>query len=424
MRILYLHQHFVARTGTSGGRSHEFSRLWVRKGHAVFLITGAYGQSGITLAPGQRRAEHTIDGIHVRVLGVPYNQRLSMRRRLLAFARFVVAACREALRVGQVDVVFATSTPLTIAIPGMWAAWWHRCPFVFEVRDLWPAAPIELGILKNRFLIWLAHRLERIAYRRAAHVVALSPGMKDGIVAAGAAPEKVSVLPNSSDVELFRVPPEAGIDYRAEQGEVGTRPWVVYAGTFGRVNGVEWAIRLAEAVARLDPRIVFWLMGSGSERPAVIAEAAARGVLDRTVFFRDPVPRSQLPRVLSGATVLSSFCRDLPVLRTNSANKFFDAFAAGRPVLINYGGWQGEILEREGAGLVLDPTRIEESARRLVVCLSDSEWLKRAGEASRRLGETVFNRVRIADALEKVLEDVIARRRAERRPTRAEKCIH
>lgn len=412
MKVLYLHQYFVVPTGTAGARSYEFSRRLLRKGHSVHVITGLAEGCGLSLPAGQRRAVLDVDGIEVRVLGVPYRQRMGLHQRLRAFVHFVLAAARESTRVRGVDVVYATSTPLTIALPGLWAAGWHKRPFVFEVRDLWPAAPIELGVLKNPLLIAPARGLERLAYRRAAHIVALSPGMKDGIVATGVPAEKVTVIPNASDVELFRVPAAVGEAYRATQGQLGTRPWVVYAGTLGRVNAVDWAVRLAAHVARLDPRVAFVFHGDGSEKERTLALARDLGLLDRSVFFREPIPRTELPRLLSAATVLSSLAQDLPVMRTNSANKFFDAFAAGKPVVINYGGWQAELLEREGAGLALAHHDLEGSAQRLVAALADADWLRRAAAASARLGDTEFNRARLADKLEAVLREVVARHRA------------
>jgi glycosyltransferase involved in cell wall biosynthesis len=408
VNILYLHQYFVARNGTAGWRSYAFSCHLVQKGHAVTVVSGCSEWSGLCLPAGQKRTVLPVDGIEVRLLGVPYSQRMSVRQRLGAFAGFVLGACLESGRVSRPDVVFATSTPLTIAVPGMWAARRHRCPFVFEVRDLWPAAPIELGVLKNPLGIAAARGLERLAYRRAAHIVALSPGMKDGIVAAGVPPEKVTVIPNASDVELFRVPAAVGQAFRAEQGELGRRPWVVYTGTLGRVNAVDWAVRLAAHVARLAPEVAFVFYGSGSEQERTAALARELGLLDRTVFFRQPLPRVELVRVLSAATLLSSFAQDRPVMRTNSANKFFDAFAAGKPVVINYGGWQAELLEREGAGLALAHADLEGSARRLVAAIRDPGWLARAGAASARLGDTEFNRARLAAKLEEVLQRAVA----------------
>jgi len=409
MKILYLHQHFVARSGTSGGRSHEFSRLWVRNGHRVTLITGAFEHSGLSWPPEKRGARFQIDGIEVRGLRVPYSQYMSPARRIRSFVSFMLSACREAMRVERPEVVFATSPPLTVAVPAIWAARWHRCPLVFETRDLWPAAPIEFGILTNPALVAVARGLERLAYRRAAHIVALSPGMKDGIVGTGVDSEKVTVIPNASDLELLRVPPEVGQVYRGRHGKLGERPWVVYAGASGRVNALDWVVTLADAVRRLEPDIAFLFFASGSEEDRILAAAKAAGILEENFFWMGRVPRSELAAVLSAATVVCSFFVDLPVMRTNSANKFFDALAAGRPVVINYGGWQAELLERTGAGLALDRNDVGGSARSLVQAVCDPGWLERAGGASARLGETEFDRRRLAARLERVLQHAVER---------------
>ncbi len=412
MHILYLHQHFVARSGTSGGRSHEFSRLLVNRGHRVTLITGAFEHSGLDVPEGKLFSRTEIDGIDVRIINVPYGQHMSTARRILSFIEFMVLSSWVSMRARDVDVVFATSTPLTIAIPGIVASLWHRRPFVFEVRDLWPAIPIELGILRNPLLKTAARWLERLAYRRARRIVALSPGMKEGVIAAGASEQKVTVIPNSSDVELFRVPPSLGAAYRLEHRELDDRPIVAYAGAFGRVNGLEWAVRLAAAVAEVDRSVAFLLVGKGSEKEQTVRLASDMGLLGRNLFFQEPVPRYELPRVLSAATVVASFVIPDPVLRANCANKFFDAFAAGKPIVINYGGWQAELIEREGAGLVLEHDDLAGSASRLVDALSHQAWLDSAAAASRRLGESVFDRRSLVNDLEGVLVDAVESRRA------------
>ncbi len=403
MHVLYLHQHFVARSGTSGGRSHEFARILVERGHRVTLVTGAHDQSGLEL-DGRGLVERTIlDGIEILVLNVRYSQKLSMARRILAFVRFMVLSSWVAMRVPGIDVVFATSTPLTIAVPGILASWRRRRPFVFEVRDLWPEIPIQIGVLRNPLVKLAARGLERFAYRCASRVVALSPGMKAGVVAAGVPAERVAVIPNSSDVGLFRVPSELGLEFRAGRPELGDRPLVVYAGAFGRINGLDYVVGLAERVAAIDPRPAFLLVGQGSERSKVLALAAERGVLGVNLFALDPLPRAELPRLLSAATMLSSFCIPLAILEMNSANKFFDAFAAGKPVVINYGGWQADLLEEDGAGIAVDPFDLDRAAAQLVAVLGDQAWLDAAGRASRRLGDEVFDRRRLAARLEEVL---------------------
>ena len=134
---------------------------------------------------------------YMRATGMGYG------RRAAAFGRFAAGATAAALRAARPDVVFATSPPLTIALPAMAAARRHRAPLVFEVRDLWPRAPIEMGALRNPAARRAAEAMERRAYRAAAHVVALSPGMADGVAAAGVPRERITVIPNASDLDLF-----------------------------------------------------------------------------------------------------------------------------------------------------------------------------------------------------------------------------
>ena len=141
MQILYLHQFFITRAGVGGTRSYEFARRFVARGHRVRMVTAGDGHS-------------TVDGIDV--VGVPgaYSDYMSAtassdRERMLAFGRFAAAGTAAALRGPRPDVVYATSPPLTIAVPALAAAARWRAPLVFEVRDLWPEAPIQMGALAN-----------------------------------------------------------------------------------------------------------------------------------------------------------------------------------------------------------------------------------------------------------------------------------
>ncbi|MGO1466503.1 MAG: GNAT family N-acetyltransferase [Microbacterium gubbeenense] len=101
--------------------------------------------------------------------------------------------------------MFATSTPLTVIIPAWVAKAFRRIPIVFEVRDLWPELPIAVGALRNPVMKWGAGVLERVAYRSSTQIVALSPGMKEGVVRAGIDERDVTVITNSSDLDLFDV---------------------------------------------------------------------------------------------------------------------------------------------------------------------------------------------------------------------------
>lgn len=387
MRIVYIHQYFVTPSMPGGTRSYEQARRLVGRGHDVHVITTATGTERASLG----WTTTVEDGITVHWLRLPYSNHMSFRTRIGVFLRFAVLATVKAVRVGA-DVVFATSTPLTVAIPGIVAARVRRARFVFEVRDLWPELPIEIGALHNPWAIRAAFALARAAYRNADHVVALSPGMAEGVAAHGYPPDRLSVVPNAADLDLFASAPEAGRRWRAGHDWLGDRPLVVYVGTFGLINGVGYLVRIASALAHTDPEVRFLLVGDGAEIGPVRELAAELGVLDRTLFIRPEVPKTEVPAILGAATLATSVVIPKPGLAANSANKFFDAMAAGRPIAINHGGWQADLLRETGAGLVLDPHDIPSAATGLAAHLRDGPWLERAGRASRELATTRFDR--------------------------------
>jgi glycosyltransferase involved in cell wall biosynthesis len=276
---------------------------------------------------------------------------------------------------------------------------------VFEVRDLWPALPIAVGALKSRSAILAARTLERLAYAGSQHIVALSPGMKAGVEAAGVRPEKITVIPNLCDAERFRVPPSEGQAFRRAHPWLGERPLVLYAGTLGLVNGVSYLVHVAAHMRALDPEVRFLILGVGREAPALHALAAELGVLEQNLFFLPGVPKAEMPAVLSAATLSTSLFANVPGMEDNSANKFFDALAAGRPLALNYGGWQAELLEAEELGLRLPPADPAAGAALLAPRLRDPAWLAAAGERAGRVGVERFS----ADAAARRLAEVLTR---------------
>jgi glycosyltransferase involved in cell wall biosynthesis len=398
MKISYLHQYFCTPEMPGGTRSYEIARRLVRRGHEVHIITSDRQPTRLT----REWVETFEDGIHVHWTPVPYSNRMGYTERIKAFARF---AWRAALRAATLrsDVVFATSTPLTIALPGIFAASRSNAPFVFEVRDLWPELPIAVGALQSPIAIAGARRLEAFAYRRARHIVALSPDMKDGILRRGVAPDCVSVIPNSCDFDLFDVPAAEGDAFRRQHDWLGDRPLVVYCGALGLINGMDYLARTAAEVHRIDPDVRFLVVGAGFQEQAVRRHAEALGVLNRNFFMHGPVPKCEMPRILAAADVATSLFINLPAMWANSANKFFDALAAGRPVAINHEGWLAELVRQRGLGLVLDPVDVVASARALVGFLRNASTMESSRQASRKAARELFDRDVLAAQLEQVL---------------------
>jgi glycosyltransferase involved in cell wall biosynthesis len=406
MHILYLHQYFVPPDGSGGTRSYEMARRFVTAGHRVTLVTStAFFPKHYTFPSPVSRLG--FDGIDVVALHVPYSNHMSYAQRIRAFVSFAARSALIAARAERPDVILATSTPLTIALPGLLAKAWHRRPMVFEVRDLWPELPIAMGALNNPVARAAAHVLEKAAYRSSDEVVALSPGMKEGVVRAGYPDRRVTVVPNSCDVEQFRNPAPVDLELPFDP-DAG--PVVTYAGTLGAINGVDYLVEVAENATLVAPSIRFVIAGDGAMRQKLLEKATATGVLGKNLWMIPPVPKKAVPTLLHRTTVATSLFIDLPPMWNNSANKFFDALAAGRPIMINYGGWQAELLKRSGAGLVVPPKSPAAAALQLRAFTEHKGRLQAAGAAAAALADGPFARDRLADELLAVLTRAVTER--------------
>jgi len=412
MRIVYLHQYFVSPKATgrnvTGTRSYELARRLARAGHEVHMVCSDWLGQAPDGTPSEDWREEELDGIHVHALPLAYSNKLDYAARVKVFLRFAWKACHRAAAL-RGDVVFATSTPLTIAIPGIWASLRTGAPMVFEVRDLWPEAPREMGVLTNPALLWAAETLERQAYHRAAHVVALSPGMRDGVIAAGVPADRVSMIPNACDLELFH-PGVDGSAMRARLG-IGDRLALIYFGTMGPANGLGFLLDgAAELKRRGETRAVVVLHGDGKERPALEARKASEG-LDNVIFSSPLEGKAKVAEVVAAADVGLTIYKNLPVLYTCSPNKMFDTLAAGRPVLTNMPGWLGGLVEENGCGVFVKPDDPVSFADRVQELLRRRQELPEMGRRARALAETRFSRDRLADELLQVLERVAGRAR-------------
>ncbi len=410
MRILYLHQYFTLPSGAGGTRSYEMSRRLAAAGHRVTVITST-ANLGEIFPPAAGWQARDVEGIHLEAVGVPYDNAMSFIERIRAFVRFAARASWHAAKFDP-DVVFATSTPLTIIIPALAARLRRRVPLVFEVRDLWPDLPIAVGALRHPLAKAAARCLEWIAYRASTHVVALSPGMARGVMRRGIPASKVTVIPNGCDVALFEVPAVDGEWVRQRLGMTPGQPLVVYAGAFGLVNGLGYLVDLAASMRAIAPEIRFLLVGSGAEADELKAQAERAGILDRTLWIWPPVPKSQVPGLMAAATTAVSVVIPLKALEDNSANKFFDALAAGKPVAVNHEGWQADILRESAAGIVLPADDAAMAAGLLSDFLHDPDRLDKASAASRRLAHDVFSRDLLAARLAHVLEAAVGKRPA------------
>ncbi len=401
MKIIYLHQYFNTPDMPGGTRSYEMARRFVAQGHEVHMIT-----SFREARDDQVWFENKVAGIHIHWLPVEYSNHMTFGDRIKAFFKFAFKSAKKTTEL-KADLVFATSTPLTIALPAIYASKKQKIPMVFEIRDLWPELPIAMGALKNPVTRFFAKVLELFAYRNAASIITLSPGMKDGVIRTGYPSTKIAVIPNSSDFELFQVDSSEGKSFRDKRHWLGNKPLLIYVGTFGLINGVDYMVNLAHELFKLNSDLRILLIGDGAEFNKIRELAVACGVLNQNLFIEKSLPKKKIPAVFSAATMASNLVIDLPELRHNSANKFFDALASATPLLINHGGWMHDLIESRGCGLAMWQKPIKTVAKELDVKLHDSEWLKQASKSAQQLAKESFDRDVLAQQLLLVLESTL-----------------
>lgn len=406
MRVLYLHQYFATPESNGGTRSYEMAKRFIANGHEVmFVTTSAFLSSNYTFKNGWNKIQ--IEGIHLHVYHLPYSNKDSFIKRIWKFIRFSYLSTLKSLSI-KADVVLATSTPLTIAIPAVIYSKLKKIPMVFEVRDLWPELPVAVGVIKNPILIKLAQCLEKFAYKNSTRLIGLSPGMCDGIIKQGISPNKITLATNSCDTALFDVSKNIGIEYIKDKlSFINGRKIVVYTGTFGLINKVTYLPKLAKKMKFIDSNICFIAVGDGMEKEQVIQEAKELNVLDDNLFILPPVPKTEIVKLLSAADLSLSLFGPIEEMWHNSANKLFDALASQTPIAINYGGWQKDFIDKYSCGLILDPNDHIAACESISSFLSNQKAYDKATASCKELAYNHFSRDIMAERVENTLKEAL-----------------
>ncbi len=396
MKILCIVQYFSTRDGNSGTRGFEFARRFVRAGHEVTVLTSASAYSHLAGQTEWIRRQN-VEGIDVISLGIGYAQRMSYVRRAVSFALFLVASTLYGIFLPRRDLVFATSTPLSVGLTGAIISMARGVPFVFEVRDLWPRAPIEMGVIRNPVLKTLLLFVEGWIYRRSTRVCALSPGIAEGVIARGVSPERVRVVPNASDADLA----PKRVDRSAVRRRFGLPAdcfLVVYAGALGPANNlgeILEAARLLEKQGAKRPR--FLILGEGSESENLKGRAKTLGLSN--VVFGGSFTRSEAAEIIAAADLGVTCFSDLPVLQTNSPNKFFDYMALGVGQMVTTRGWMRDVIEESGGGFFWPPGKPEVAAEKILELEKKPERLAAMKKAAKRLAAKRFERGMLSEKL-------------------------
>ena len=329
-----------------------------------------------------------VQGIEVVEFEMPYSNCDGFFRRTFTFLKFSFKGVLLALR-ERYHLIFCTSTPLTICFPGIVARLFLGKKFVFEVRDLWPELPKAMGVISSPFILLAMDWLELVAYRTANSCVALAPGIEKGIERRGVSAERITMIPNGCDLDLFG---DAGINPWRPEGVEENEMLAVFTGAHGIANGLDAVLDAAGELRRRgrgDIRLVFVGRGKLKSR---LEERVATEELTNCLFL-DPLDKESLAGLLAGANLGLMTLANVPAFYYGtSPNKFFDYIAAGLPVLNNYPGWLAEMIEKHACGFFADPSQPMAFVEALVQAADDRDSLRLMGERGRRLAKSEFDR--------------------------------
>ncbi|GHF87862.1 glycosyltransferase family 4 protein [Thalassotalea marina] len=405
MKFLYFHQHFSTPEGATGIRSYEMAKAMVAKGHKVTMVCGSYqgGNTGLKqpFINGQRRGH--VDGIEVIEFELNYANAQSFSQRSLTFLKFAYRSVKISLT-HDYDAIFATTTPLTAAIPGIIARWFKGKTFIFEVRDLWPELPKAMGVIKNPVVLLMMSVLEWLAYKSAHGHIGLAPGIVTGITKHLSQQNKVALIPNGCDLSIFANTNEA-INIKGINDDDFV---AVFSGTHGKANGLHALLPVAQYLQKHQyQQIKILLIGQGQLKAELIEQAKQLSL--NNIIFHDAVDKHTLAKILQRADVGLQILANIPAFYYGtSPNKFFDYLSAGLPVVNNYPGWVAELIEQYQCGIAVAPEHSEALASALIELAQNPTQKQKFGQNAQRLAQRKFNREDLAKQWVEYVEQVVA----------------
>ena len=399
--------YFPPEAGAPQARLSALATAWAAAGDEVTVLTGMPNHPTGVLPPEYRRAirrRERRDGYRVLRTWLYATPNEGVARKTLSHLSFMISSVLlGGLACGPADTV-VVSSPTFFSIGSAWLlARLKRARLIIEVRDLWPAIFVELGVLTDRRLIGLLERLELAAYAAADQVVVVSDGFRANLIGRGVPAHKVHTIRNGVSLSRFRPATEEDSPAREEaRAGLGARPGdclVVYAGTHGISHALPAVADAAALLGGQAIRVAF--VGDGADKPRLGRRVAELGLAN--VTLAPAVPPGQVPELLAAADVCLVTLRDVPLFATFIPSKMFEYLAAAKPVIGAVTGESAQIL-REAGAVVVPPEDSEALARAISELAADPERRLAMGRQGRTYVERFFDRTELAKEYRKILE--------------------
>jgi colanic acid biosynthesis glycosyl transferase WcaI len=397
--ILFITSYYPPEKGAAAVRISETAGYLARQGHQVRVLTTVPNYPTGIVPPeyrGRIIQQEKVNGVQVVRVWSYVTANKGFLRRILAQLSFgCLAPLLGWKQAGCPDIIIVDSHPLFNAIAGRMLAWSKRCPFIFTVSDLWPESAVQMEVLHNKLLIWLAERLEWSTYRRASLVWAITQEIQKRLIQRGLAPQKIFLLRNG--VSLAKFCPMTQSQARAALGWE-ERFIILYAGTLGPSHGLKSVLDAAKQLQDRDD-ISFVLAGDGAGKAALVAQAQKDHL--KNVTFLDPVPHEQIPQLLAAADVCLVHMLKVMQFQGTSPMKMYEAMASARPILLGLDGEARKLAEQEaGAALYVEPENAEALVAGVLYLCEHPDEARRLGQNGRAFLETRFDRERLTAELD------------------------
>ncbi|SEK38686.1 glycosyltransferase family 4 protein [Halomonas daqiaonensis] len=407
MRILFLSDNFPPETNAPANRLYDHAVRWVQAGHEVTVVTCAPNFPEGEVFSGYRNRWHSVEqweGIRVVRVKSYITSNEGFLRRTLDYVSFMVSGFIGGLFQKKPDLIVASSPQFFAAVGGWALAAVRRKPFVFELRDLWPASIVAVGAMEESRTIRVLEKLELFLYRRARRVVAVTQAFKQDLVERGIDGDKIDVVLNGVDLTRYQ-PMPADEQLRREHGLEG-KFVVGYLGTHGMAHALDKVLEAAERLRHCED-IVFLFVGAGAAKAEL--EARVQGLGLTNVRFVPRQPKDAMPGYWSLCDLALIPLRDTPVFESVIPSKMFECMAMGIPVLMSLP--EGEatgILHDAGAGVCVppeDPAAMAEAIETLKDDTAQREALRDSGLAAAQ----TYSRDRQSEKMLAVLERAAGR---------------
>jgi glycosyltransferase involved in cell wall biosynthesis len=394
MHILFLTHYFPPEVNAPASRTYENTKRWVRAGHKVTVITCAPNHPNGVVYPGYEnkwRQWEEKDGVRVLRVKTYLSANKGVANRSLNYFSYLLSAVAFCRRVQNVDLVVSTSPQFFCGLSGYFVSRLHGCPWVVEIRDLWPESIHAVGAVRGRGVIGLLERVEFFLYQRPDHIVALTSAFKRHIVKRGIAPEKIDIVTNGADLEQFKPIPQAN-NFR-ERHNLNGMFVASYVGTHGMAHALETVLKAAKVLEN-EPRIRFLLVGDGAERENLLKRKDELKL--KNVLMLPQQKKESVPEILAASDACMVLLRRTELFKTVIPSKIFEAMAMERPIILGVDGESRKIVEESGSGVFIESENPKKLADAVLKMSRDLAWAEQIGKTGGEFVRQHYSRDHLA----------------------------